>query len=553
MVERLSLGIPKFSLQESKIGLGSLEVLGLIKDDRRACDGTKHQAVPRGKNLVVEVRPYAPGTLVEHLLLGGVEQRAFVIGQLRRDDAEDILVFKRFGIAVILKIAMLSQAVVALGQHELRLCEQGLQLCLRPAVEFTLLALAVGILGGVEAAVLVSHVAEDVAQDVVCDVGVFFVAADEMGVEVEVQQLGIIVEHLLEMRHKPLGINGVPCEAAADLVVHAAGRHLVAGVKHHVDGVLVAGAMRVAQQHQRLARPGKFRCITKAAVARVVLGLEPLHRLVQPRRVELDPLPRLERHTLADPLTDVGGGLDDLLALGFPCLADLGEHVGKTGSAKLGHRRIVRAAIERLKFRGQPDVERPTAAAGGRLHEGHVNLIDVRPLLAVEFDADKMLVHHLRRRLVLERLALHHMAPVAGRVADAQQDRLFLRLGLVERLLSPRIPVNRVVLMLLQVRGCLLGQAVGVLVFCGFRWLGFGGFSHGRGGGGLGFSGGLRVLNRVWLAAGLSGGSQSKTERERILAEPFHGARLYSRCLGPQSRNRSASLAKRSRYTSAIC
>ena len=56
-------------------------------------------------------------------LVGGVEQRAFVIGQLRRDDAEDILVFKRFGIAVILKIAMLGQAVVALGQQELRLGE----------------------------------------------------------------------------------------------------------------------------------------------------------------------------------------------------------------------------------------------------------------------------------------------------------------------------------------------------------------------------------------------------------------------------------------------
>ena len=176
------------------------------------------------------MRPHALGTLVEHLLLGGVEQRAFVIGQLRRDNAEDILVFQRFGIAVILKIAMLGQAVVALGQHELRLGEQRLQLRLRPAVEFTLLALAVGILGGVEAAVLVSHVTEDVAQDVVSDVGVFFVAADEMGVEVEMQQLGVVVEHLLEMRHKPLGVDRVPCEAAANLIVHAAGRHLIAGV-----------------------------------------------------------------------------------------------------------------------------------------------------------------------------------------------------------------------------------------------------------------------------------------------------------------------------------
>ena len=62
--------------------------------------------------------------------------------------------------------------------------------------------------------------------------------------------------------------------------------------------------------------------------------------------------------------------------------------------------------------------------------------------------------------------------------------------------------------------------------------------------GGLGFSGGLHVLNCTWLAAGLSCDGQGKTERERVLAEPFHGARLYPRRLGPQSRNQSAQLGQ---------
>ena len=53
--------------------------------------------------------------------------------------------------------------------------------------------------------------------------------------------------------------------------------------------------------------------------------------------------------------------------------------------------------------------------------------VEVGPLLAVHLDADEVLVHQRRGRLVLERLALHHVAPVAGRVADAEQDRLLLR------------------------------------------------------------------------------------------------------------------------------
>ena len=70
----------------------------------------------------------------------------------------------------------------------------------------------------------------------------------------------------------------------------------------------------------------------------------------------------------------------------------------------------------------------------------------------------------LRRRLVLERLALHHVAPVAGGVADREQDRLVLRAGARERLLAPRVPVDRIVRVLEQVRARLAGRAGSSLV-----------------------------------------------------------------------------------------
>ena len=61
---------------------------------------------------------------------------------------------------------------------------------------------------------------------------------------------------------------------------------------------------------------------------------------------------------------------------------------------------------------------------------------------------------------VLERLVRHHVAPVARRVADRQEDRLVLGRARRERLLAPRVPVDRVVGVLAQVRAGLAGESV---------------------------------------------------------------------------------------------
>ena len=64
-----------------------------------------------------------------------------------------------------------------------------------------------------------------------------------------------------------------------------------------------------------------------------------------------------------------------------------------------------------------------------------------RALLAVHLDRHEVLVDH--DLLVFERLALHDVAPVAGGVADREQDRLVLTLRELERLVSPRVPLDR--------------------------------------------------------------------------------------------------------------
>src|SRR6202035_4228610 len=84
----------------------------------------------------------------------------------------------------------------------------------------------------------------------------------------------------------------------------------------------------------------------------------------------------------------------------------------------------------------------------------------VRALLAIDLHAYEVLVHQLGRARILEGLPLHHVAPVAGRVADRDQQRLVLLARASERNGSPRQPVHRVLGVLAEVGGGLGGESV---------------------------------------------------------------------------------------------
>ena len=73
-----------------------------------------------------------------------------------------------------------------------------------------------------------------------------------------------------------------------------------------------------------------------------------------------------------------------------------------------------------------------------QLHGRHVNLVEIRPLLAVDLDADEMLVQESADVFILEALVLHDVAPVARRVADAQEDRPVELPGAARALPGPR-------------------------------------------------------------------------------------------------------------------
>src|ERR1022692_2723726 len=94
--------------------------------------------------------------------------------------------------------------------------------------------------------------------------------------------------------------------------------------------------------------------------------------------------------------------------------------------------------------------------------ERHVDAVHVGALFAVHLDGHVMAVHQGGDLFVLEALALHDVAPVAGGVADGKEDGLVLNTRRLESLFTPGIPIHRVVSVLQQIGTLLLSQTVGM-------------------------------------------------------------------------------------------
>ena len=105
------------------------------------------------------------------------------------------------------------------GERRLRrLCvgDQRVNLLGGPHEELALHAFRVRILGGKEAARGMRHLAQDVVERLLGDPPVLVITGGEPGVEIAARELGVVVEHLLEVRHQPLGVHRVAVKAPPD-------------------------------------------------------------------------------------------------------------------------------------------------------------------------------------------------------------------------------------------------------------------------------------------------------------------------------------------------
>ena len=321
-------------------------------------------------------------------------------------------------------------------QHRLHLLRS-------PNIELPFLAFAVGVLGAVEPAKRVGHVAEHVVERLADDAEVVFPLGLLPGVEITAGQHGIVVQHFLEVRHEPLGIDAIAMESAAEMVVDAACRHVIERDDDHLQQRFVPRSPPASQQEVEVRGVGKLGRGAETAQA-VVEGLGQIgfgrfqRGLVQLGRLVAHEVRGLEKlHGLFRLLEDVAAALAPRGGHGR-------EHVAEARHSAPPARRPVRAAEERLLFGREEDRHRPSALAGHRLHRLHVDLVQVRPLFAIDLDTDEIAVQAFRDRGVLETLVGHHVAPVAGRIADREKDRLLLRAGTQKRFRAPRLPIDGV-------------------------------------------------------------------------------------------------------------
>ena len=100
---------------------------------------------------------------------------------------------------------------------------------------------AVRVLGGEKAALGCGHVAPDIIENIASDLFEKRFARDLKRLEIGDRQLRLVIKHFFKMRHVPEGIDGVPVKAAAEMIVHSAGRHFAEGEKIHLERVFAAG------------------------------------------------------------------------------------------------------------------------------------------------------------------------------------------------------------------------------------------------------------------------------------------------------------------------
>ena len=143
-----------------------------------------------------------------------------------------------------------------------------------------------------------------------------------------------------------------------------------------------------------------------------------------------------------------------------PRLRQALENRAEAGTAVAVVRRKIGAAEEGLAVRSQKHRHGPAPAAGGRLHEQHVDAVHVRALFTIHLDRNEIAIQQPRDVRILEGLALHDVAPVAGGIAHRKEHRLVFAQRLFERLLAPRIPIHGIVGVLQQVGTLLVAQSI---------------------------------------------------------------------------------------------
>ena len=208
-------------------------------------------------------------------------------------------------------------------------------------------------------------------------------------------------------------------------------------------------------------RAGKLGRAAESAEARIECAPEHGKPAIEDARIDA-PAARAPFYSrrLLQLLHHVARRFVDLFAIAPPRRRNLRQHRREPRTPPAIFRREIRAAKERLQLRCEPYRHGPSAATRRSLDECHINTVDIRPLLAIYLDRDVIAIQQFGDLIVLERFALHHVAPMASRVTDGQKDRFVLRARPFERFRPPREPIHGIVRMLEKVGALFVSETI---------------------------------------------------------------------------------------------
>ena len=301
------------------------------------------------------------------------------------------------------------------------------------------------------------------------------VARDLRRLQIADCELRLVVEHFFEVRNEPFRVHRVAVKAAPDMIVDAALGHFPQSERRHFGRLRSrcsrCTADRRAEQEVKHRRPGEFRRPAESAPFAVKRSRELFDA---PR----DCLVRCGRQIGFRFLAVAGGrgalpvgaqGLHHARAFHFQFFPVVGPRRGEDPEECREPRpapavfwREIGAAKERFEAGRQPYAHRPPAVPSGRLHVGHVDPVDIGPLLPIDFHRYKVAIELRGDGPVLERLVRHHVTPMTGRVSDGEEDGLLLDPRPGEGFLAPGEPVDGVIGVLAQIGRLFAGEAVGL-------------------------------------------------------------------------------------------
>ncbi len=184
------------------------------------------------------------------------------------------------------EVASFFHAVVPGEKAALLIAQDRLDFLRRPHEEPAFLALAVRVLGRVETAAGLHHLADHVRSRFRNDLAEQGISGGLEGLGIGPQEQRVVVEHLLEVGDQPFRVDGIAVESAAQVVVDAAVAHFRQGMDGHVEGRLPPGPEVLAQQEGQRHGRGELGLRAETAVGGVIGRGDPGEGLVEQARFQ---------------------------------------------------------------------------------------------------------------------------------------------------------------------------------------------------------------------------------------------------------------------------